>query len=238
LQRVFKEALGISPRDYADAHRQLRLKKALQKGDGISLASYEAGYGSSSRLYEQSSRYLGMTPKAYKEGGKGQMISYSITKCPLGLVLLAATPKGICAVRIGDTRKRLIDELKNEFKDAEIKEADSELSNWSQKLIHYLSGSEPWPKLPYDVKATAFQRKVWDHLRTIPEGQTAHYSEIAAAIGRPQAVRAVARTCAMNPVAIVIPCHRVVPKSGGVGGYRWGFERKKKLLQMEKRKGV
>jgi AraC family transcriptional regulator of adaptative response/methylated-DNA-[protein]-cysteine methyltransferase len=236
LQRVFKQALGISPRNYADAHRQHRLKKALQTGDGIAVASYEAGYGSSSRLYEQSSRYLGMTPKAYKERGKGQMISYSVTKCPLGLILLAATPKGICAVRIGDTKKRLIDELRNEFKDAEIKEVDSELSKWSERLIHYLSGGEPWPKLPYDVKATAFQRMVWDHLRSIPEGRTEYYGEIAAAIGRPQAVRAVARACATNPAAIVIPCHRVVPKSGGVGGYRWGTERKKKLLEVEKRK--
>jgi AraC family transcriptional regulator of adaptative response/methylated-DNA-[protein]-cysteine methyltransferase len=238
LQRVFKEALGISPRDYADAHRQLRLKKALQTGDGISLASYEAGYGSSSRLYEQSSRYLGMTPKAYKEKGRGQRIYYSVMKCPLGLLLMAATSKGICAVRLGDKKRTLIDELKTEFKEADIKEADSELSNWSQRLIHYLSGSAPWPKLPYDVKATAFQRKVWEHLRAIPEGETAHYSEIAAAIGQAQAVRAVSRACATNPAAVVIPCHRVVPKSGGVGGYRWGSERKKKLLQMEKRKGV
>jgi len=236
LQRVFKQALGISPRNYADAHRQLRLKRGLQTGDDIAVASYEAGYGSSSRLYEQSSRYLGMTPKAYKEKGRGQMIYYSVMRCPLGLILLAATPKGICAVRIGDKKRALLDELQKEFKNAEIKETDSELSQWSQRLIHYLSGSAPWPKLPYDVKATAFQRKVWDHLRTIPEGQTAHYSEIAAAIGRPQAVRAVARACATNPAAIVIPCHRAVPKSGGVGGYRWGSEQKRKLLKLEKRK--
>jgi AraC family transcriptional regulator of adaptative response/methylated-DNA-[protein]-cysteine methyltransferase len=238
LQRVFKEALGISPRDYADAHRQHRLKKALQAGGDIAVASYEAGYGSSSRLYEQSSRYLGMTPKAYKEGGKGQRIYYSVTKSPLGLLLLAATPKGICAVRIGDKKRALIDELKIEFKEADVKEADPELSKWSEKLMDYLSGSTPWPKLPYDVKATAFQRKVWDHLRAIPEGQTAYYSEIATAIGQPKAVRAVARACATNPAAIVIPCHRAVPKSGVVGGYRWGAERKKKLLEVEKRKEV
>jgi AraC family transcriptional regulator of adaptative response/methylated-DNA-[protein]-cysteine methyltransferase len=164
------------------------------------------------------------------------MIYYSVIRCPLGLILLAATPKGICAVRIGDKKRALIDELKIEFKEATIKEADSDLSKWSERLIHYLFGSVPWPKLPYDVKTTAFQRKVWDHLRTIPEGQTAHYSEIAAAIGQPQAVRAVAHACATNPAAIVIPCHRVVPKSGGVGGYRWGSERKKKLLELEKRK--
>jgi AraC family transcriptional regulator of adaptative response/methylated-DNA-[protein]-cysteine methyltransferase len=237
LQRVFKKVLGITPRNYADAHRQLRFKKALKTGDDIALATYDAGYGSSSRLYEKSSRFLGMTPKAYKQHGEGQKVYYTVVKCPLGLLLLAATEKGICAVRIGDSQIELVDELKNEFKNADINETKSELSEWPQMLIDYLAGSTPWPKLPFDVKATAFQRKVWDHLRTIPEGQTMHYSEIASAIGQPKATRAVANACATNPVAIVIPCHRVVPKTGGVGGYRWGPERKKKLLAMEKQKG-
>ena len=236
LQRVFKQALGISPRNYADAHRQLRFKKALQAGDEIALATYDAGYGSSSRLYEKSSRYLGMTPKAYKQKGKGQTINYSIVKSPLGFLLLAATQKGICAVRLGDSKSTLVDELKDEFKHAEIRPSGSELSEWPQMLINYLSGNTPWPKLPFDVQATAFQRKVWDSLRTIPEGQTMQYNEIAAAIGQPKAARAVARACASNPVAIVVPCHRVVPKSGGMGGYRWGAGRKKKLLDIEKKK--
>ncbi len=236
LQRVFKQALGISPRNYADAHRQFRFKKALQTGDDITYASYDAGYGSSSRIYEQSPRYLGMTPKAYKQKGKGQTIYYSVVNCPLGLLLLATTKKGICAVRIGGSRKMLVDELKDEFENAVIHKADSELSEWPQVLINYLSGNTPWPKLPYDVQATAFQRRVWDCLRTIPEGKTAYYSDIAAAIGQPKATRAVARACAANPVAVVIPCHRVVPKSGGIGGYRWGSERKKKLLAMEQQK--
>jgi len=238
LQREFKKVLGITPRNYADAHRQLRFKKALKSGDDIALATYEAGYGSSSRLYEKSSRFLGMTPKAYKQLGKGQKIYYSMVTCPLGLLLLAATNKGICAVRIGDSQKELVDELKSEFKNADIFESDSEVSEWPQMLVNYLAGSTPWPILPYDVKATAFQRKVWDHLRTIPEGQTMHYSDIASAIGQPKATRAVARACATNPVAIVIPCHRVVPKIGGVGGYRWGLERKTKLLAMEKQKEI
>ena len=136
------------------------------------------------------------------------------------------------------SKNNLVDELKTEFKNAEINETTSELSEWPQMLVDYLAGSTPWPKLPFDVKATAFQRKVWDHLRTIPEGQTMHYSEIASAIGQPKAARAVARACATNPVALVIPCHRVVPKTGGVGGYRWGPKRKKKLLAMEKQKGI
>ena len=238
LQREFKKILGITPRNYADALRQLRFKKALKTGDDIALATYDAGYGSSSRLYEKSSRFLGMTPKAYKQHGKGQKIYYAVVKCPLGLLLVAATKKGICAVRIGDSQKDLIDELESEFKNADIGETNSELSEWSQMLINYLAGGTPWPKLPFTVKATAFQRKVWDHLRTIPEGQTMHYGEIASAIGQPKAARAVARACATNPVAIVIPCHRVIPKTGGVGGYRWGSERKKKLLALEKQKGL
>ena len=236
LQREFKKVLGITPRNYADALRQLRFKKALKSGDDIALATYGAGYGSSSRLYEKSSRFLGMTPKAYQRQGRGQQIYYSVVKCPLGLLLLAATKKGICAVRIGNSRQILIDELKNEFKNAVIDESNSELPEWPQMLVNYLAGSTPWPKLPFDVKATAFQRKVWDHLRTIPEGQTMHYSELAAAIGHPKAARAVARACATNPVGIVVPCHRVVPKTGGVGGYRWGADRKEKLLALEKRK--
>jgi len=236
LQREFKKALGVTPRNYADAHRQLRFKKALKTGDDIALATYDAGYGSSSRLYEKSSHFLGMTPKTYKQHGRGQKIYYSVVKCPLGLLLLAATDKGICAVRIGDSQKDLVNELKNEFKRADISETNSELSEWSQMLIDYLAGSTPWPKLPYDVKATAFQRKVWDRLRAVPEGQTIHYSEIASAIGQPKATRAVARACATNPVALVIPCHRVIPKTGGVGGYRWGPERKTKVLAVEKKK--
>jgi len=226
--------LGITPKNYADALRQLRFKRSLKAGDNIALATYDAGYGSSSRLYEKSSRFLGMTPKVYKEHGKGQKIQFSVVRSPLGFLILAATKKGICAVRIGDSQKALVDELKNEFKNADIYETDSELSEWTQLLINYLAGITPWPKLPYDVTATAFQRKVWDQLRTIPQGQTMHYSEIAAAIGQPKATRAVARACAANPVAIVIPCHRVIPKTGGSGGYRWGPERKTKLLATEK----
>jgi AraC family transcriptional regulator of adaptative response/methylated-DNA-[protein]-cysteine methyltransferase len=236
LQRVFKKFLGVTPRNYSDAHRQKGFKEALKTEDDIALASYDAGYGSSSRLYERSSRFLGMTPKAYKERGKGQKIFYSVVNCPLGLLLLAATNEGICSVRIGNSHKELIDDLKNEFNSADINENQEELSKWSQMLIDYLSGGIPWPKLPYDIRATAFQRKVWDYLRTIPEGQTVHYGEIASAIGQPKAARAVARACATNPAAIIIPCHRVLPASGGVGGYRWGAERKTKLLTLEKQK--
>jgi AraC family transcriptional regulator of adaptative response/methylated-DNA-[protein]-cysteine methyltransferase len=177
-----------------------------------------------------------MTPKAYKDRGKGQKITYSTVACPLGFVLVAATKKGICAVRIGASKEVLATELEKEFKNAVINKNNVELLKWSQLLIDYISGTIPWPKLPYDVKATAFQRKIWDHLRTIPEGQTAHYGDIASAIGKPTAARAVARACAANPVALVVPCHRVLPKAGGVGGYRWGSKHKKRLLEMEKQK--
>jgi AraC family transcriptional regulator of adaptative response/methylated-DNA-[protein]-cysteine methyltransferase len=238
LQREFKKVVGITPRNYADALRQLRFKKALRTGNDIAMATYDAGYGSSSRLYEKSSRYLGMTPGAYKKYGKGQKIYYSVVKCPLGFLLLGTTKTGICNIRIGDSKNDLINELKAEYKKADIAEADPKLSEWPQMLIDYLAGNSPWPKLPFDIMATAFQRKVWDHLRTIPEGETMHYSEIASAIGQPKAARAVARACAINPVAIVIPCHRVVPKPGGVGGYRWGTERKEKLLALEKQNVV
>ena len=234
LQRIFKDALGITPRQFADAQRRQRFREALKAGDGIAMATYHAGYGSSSRVYEKSSRYLGMTPKAYIEHGRKQEIEYSVLTCPLGFLLLAATRKGICAVHIGDSRSALVAAFKLEFKMADIHETGSELSNWAQMLIDYIAGDAPWPRLPYDVRATAFQRQVWDRLRTIPEGQTVHYGEIAAEIGRPSAARAVARAVASNPVAIVVPCHRVVPKTGGVGGYRWGPERKEKLLAMEK----
>ena len=175
-----------------------------------------------------------MTPKAYIDHDKKQEITYSVLKCPLGFLLLATTKKGICSVRIGDSRRELVDGFRQEFKKAEIRETRSEVPNWAQMLIDYMGGKTSWPRLPYDVRATAFQRQVWDRLRTIPEGETVHYDEIAAALGRPSAARAVARAVASNPAAIVIPCHRVVPKSGGVGGYRWGPERKKRLLSIEK----
>ena len=236
LQRIFTQTLGLSPRNYADAHRQKRLRGALQNGEEIALATYEAGYGSSSRLYEKADRYLGMTPKAYQGKGRGQTISYAVLQCPLGRLLLAATAKGICAVHIGESRAELIAMIEKEFGRARIVEAHGELAEWPQLLIDYLAGHGPWPELPYDIRATAFQRMVWDHLRTIPEGRTVHYAEVAAALGRPKAARAVARACACNPAALVIPCHRVVPKAGGVGGYRWGRQRKQRLLEMEKRK--
>ena len=165
-------------------------------------------------------------------------IIYTVAYSPLGYLLLAATEKGICSVRLGNNKRTLERELEEEFKDAQLREKDKHLQQWVQALINYLSGHKPWPVLPLDVQATAFQRRVWDWLRTIPSGTTYIYSEAAKAIGQPTAARAVARACATNPVALVIPCHRIIPKSGGVGGYRWRPNRKRQLLKLERIDGV
>jgi len=233
FQKIFTKALGISPRHYADAVRFDRFRQQLKLRNNISRALYDAGFGASSRLYEFADRYLGMTPKVYQAKGSGSTISYTIADSPLGYLLLAATPKGICAVRLGNNKKQLERELKKEFAAAQFISNDKNLNQWIQALIDYLAGHKPWPLLPYDVRATAFQRRVWNWLRTIPPGTTYHYAQAAKAIGQPTAARAVARACATNPVALVIPCHRIVPKSGGVGGYRWNSNRKQKLLQLE-----
>ena len=235
FQQLFSDALGISPRSYSDSHRQQMFKKLLQQGDEISGALYEAGFSSSSRVYEFANRYLGMTPKAYQQGGKNHSIWFTLVACDLGMLLIAATQRGICSVRLGDDENALRMQLAQEFYAANLLESDKRLTDWTQALVDYLSGESPWPTLPYDLKASAFQRKVWDWLRTIPAGETCHYSDIAEAIGQPKAARAVARACATNPVALVIPCHRVVPKAGGIGGFRWHAKRKQKLLELEKK---
>jgi AraC family transcriptional regulator of adaptative response/methylated-DNA-[protein]-cysteine methyltransferase len=235
FQKLFSEVLGISPRSYRDSRRQHDFKTLLRQGDDISGALHEAGFGSSSRIYEFAGRNLGMTPNAYRKGGAHQQISYTVVKTALGQLLLAATAKGICKVSLGDDAGALRTELAREFHAAELLEADDHLREWTQSLIDYLAGRAPWPNLPYDLRATAFQRLVWEWLRSIPAGTTYHYDEVAKAIGRPKAARAVAQACARNPVALVIPCHRILPKSGGVGGFRWAPERKRELLKIERR---
>ena len=233
FQKSFVRALGISPRAYADAGRQERLRQLLREGEPISGALYEAGFGSPSRVYEFAARYLGMTPKDYQQGGRAALVLFTVVPCPLGQLLVAATHKGLCSVRIGDDEDTLIRELETEFHSADLRPATDELKAWTQSLVDYIAGTAPWPLLPYDIKATAFQRKVWEWLRTIPPGETMTYGEAAEALGMPNAARAVARACATNPVALVIPCHRIVPKAGGVGGYRWAPDRKKQLLAVE-----
>jgi len=235
LQRLFKRATGLSPREYQSARRMQQVKHGLRKGDDVTTALYDAGYGSPSRLYEKSSQQLGMTPGTYRRRGAGMTIRYAIVPSPLGHMMVAATSRGLCAVRFGESAMELEGDLHEEFEAAEISRDDAALRPYVQPLLANLRGENPTIDLPLDVRATAFQKKVWDELRRIPRGETRSYSEVAHAIGDDKAVRAVARACASNPVAIAVPCHRVVRSDGDISGYRWGVERKKKLLEQEQR---
>jgi AraC family transcriptional regulator of adaptative response/methylated-DNA-[protein]-cysteine methyltransferase len=241
LQRMFKRVTGVSPKAYVNARRVERLKARLQQGDGVADATYEAGYGSGSRVYEQADAQLGMTPATYKRGGPGVTIRYGTTETPLGRLLVAVSERGVCAVTLGDSDGGLEAALRREYPQARIERAqerDERLEEWLGAVVRHLGGSQPSLALPIDVQATAFQRRVWQALQEIPYGATRSYGEIAAAIGQPQASRAVARACASNRVALVVPCHRVVrgdfATSGEAGGYRWGAERKRRLLEQER----
>ena len=241
LQRMFKRVTGVSPKAYVNARRVERLKARLQQGDGVADATYEAGYGSGSRVYEQADAQLGMTPATYKRGGSGVTIRYGTTESPLGRLLVAVSERGVCAVTLGDSDGDLEAALRREYPQARIertKEKDERLEEWLGAVVRHLEGAQPSLALPLDVQATAFQRRVWQALQEIPYGATRSYGEIAAAIGQPQASRAVARACASNRVALIVPCHRVVRGdfeiSGEAGGYRWGAERKRRLLDRER----
>ena len=235
LQRRFKAALGITPREYADTCRLRQLKRNLQAGDNVTRAMYDAGYGSSSRLYEKTASQLGMTPDKYRRGAIAATVRYGIADSPLGRMLVAATDKGVCAIQFARSDGELIEGLKREFPFAVRKPDQGGLQAWVETLLATMTGHESNAALPLDIRATAFQRRVWTYLQSIPFGATRSYSQIAKAIGRPSASRAVARACATNPVAVAIPCHRVVRKDGDASGYRWGMERKKALLEMEQR---
>jgi len=236
FQRSFKRVMGISPRQYRDARRMEQFKETLKGGSNVTEAIYEAGYGSSSRLYERSGGELGMTPVAYRNKGTGNRIDFTIAKSKLGLMLLAATERGVCMLGFGDDRTRLEQELRDQFGAADLVRNDERLSSYVAVVRDHLDGRILELDLPLDVKATAFQRKVWEQLRRIPYGQEVSYSELAARVGSPGSARAVARACATNPVAIAVPCHRVVRKGHELGGYRWGVERKHKLLSNEARR--
>ncbi len=233
LQRTFKRYLGISPRDYADAIRVDKLKSRLKAGDSVTTALYDAGYGAASRLYERAPTQLGMTPATYARGGRGADIAYAIGDSPLGLVLVAGTTSGICFLCLGDATEPLVEALRDEFPAAAIHRDDEFLAAALAATLDYVAGSLPHLDLPLDVRGTAFQYRVWQELRTIPQGETRTYSQVAAAIGRPAAVRAVARACATNPVSLAIPCHRVKRRDGHLGGYRWGIDRKRRLIETE-----
>jgi len=235
LQRTFKRVMGISPRQYLAARKIDNFKTLVRKGETVTNSLYESGFNSSSRLYEHAAEELGMTPATYSRGGRGVNISYTITASPMGRLLVAVTERGVCAVRMADSDVDLEKDLREEFPNADLKRDDSALRESVQKILTHLEKNEPRLDLPLDIKATAFQRQVWEHLRAIPYGQTVSYGDVAKALGKPGAVRAVGRACATNPVALVIPCHRVVREDKTLGGYRWGLDRKKKLLEHERR---
>lgn len=231
--RAFRGVLGISPRQYRDARRLDRLKAGLRQRGRVSPALYDAGYGSPSRVYERAHAQLGMTPATYGRGAPGTRIAYTVVPCALGRLLVAATERGICRISLGSEPEALTAGLRQEFPEADLQRDGGPLAAWVSAILRYLDGRTQALDLPLDIRATAFQRRVWEALRAIPYGERRSYAEIARLIGRPRSPRAVARACATNPAALVIPCHRVVREDGGLGGYRWGVERKRALLARE-----
>lgn len=234
LQRSFTRLVGVSPKEYQDALRVSAFKSRLRAGDTVSRATYEAGYGSSSRVYERSDELLGMTPAAYRRGGAGMRITYAIVDSTLGRLLVGTTDRGVCAVAIGRSDATLERELRADFPSAEIARANARSHEWIRAVVDRIRNPQrSMPEIPLDVNGTAFQRRVWKALLEIPRGETRSYREVAVSIGQPSASRAVARACATNHIAVVIPCHRVVRGDGDVSGYRWGVERKRALLDRE-----
>ena len=233
LERLFRRTLGITPRRYAESLRLNKFKNRLKKGENVTTALYETGYGSSSRIYEKAPAHLGMTPATYGRGGAGMQIIFTIVDSPLGRLLVGATHRGVSAVYLGEEDERLRKALRFEYPRAELHEERGALRSWVAALLDHLRGGAPRLELPLDIQATAFQRRVWEELRRIPLGSTRTYTQIARSINRPVAIRAVARACATNPVSIVVPCHRVIRRDGSLAGYRWGIQRKKALLENE-----
>lgn len=234
LVRAFRRVLGLTPRQYRDERRLSRFKAQLKERPAVGPAVYEAGYGSSSRVYERANAQLGMTPATYARGGRGMRIGYTIVPCPLGRLLVAATERGICRISLGESAASLEADLRREFAAADIHRDTVALDGWVGTILSHLDGAAPYLDLPLHLRATAFQRRVWEALRKIPYGATRSYRDVARSIGNPKATRAVARACATNPAALVIPCHRVIREDGGLGGYRWGLERKEQLLERER----
>jgi AraC family transcriptional regulator of adaptative response/methylated-DNA-[protein]-cysteine methyltransferase len=234
LQRRFKAVVGVSPKEYADACRLRAFKQGLRREKSVTSAVYDAGFNSSSRVYERAGAQLGMTPRQYRLGGGAQRISYAEAQTPLGPLMIAATDRGICFLQFGED---LQDALAREFPRAELAPMEPQarklFDHWMKALNGYLAGALPVPDLPLDIRGTAFQQKVWKYLQTIPPGAPQSYTEVAKRIGRPRAVRAVAGACAANRIALVIPCHRVIRGDGGLAGYRWNTERKRFLLDLE-----
>lgn len=233
VQRIFRRCLGISPREYQQARRIERFRQQVSQSDTVTDALYQAGFGSSSRLYEGANRQLGMTPAELRGGGKGIQIRYSISDSPLDKMLVAVTDVGLCAISFGLLESELEDDLAARFPLSDLRRDQKALGSVVQQVLSHLTEHPAALDLPLDVRATAFQKRVWTALQQIPRGETRSYGEIADSLGQPSAARAVARACSQNPVAVVIPCHRVVGKSGRLTGYRWGLQRKQNLLALE-----
>ena len=233
LRRVFHRVTGLSPREFAHAARLEKFKKMLREGADISEALYACGYGSPSRVYEKTNSQLGMTPASYRKGGAGMKIRFSVGASSLGKVLVAGTERGISAVYLGDDERSLVSALQKEYPRAEIERTAASDETWLKEILSRVEGHAPSKELPLDVQATAFQRRVWQELQKIPLGATRTYTQVARSLGKPNSVRAVARACATNPTSIVVPCHRVIRTDGELAGYRWGLQRKQKLLERE-----
>ena len=233
LRRAFHRMTGLSPREFAHAARLERFKKLLREGTGITDALYACGYGSPSRIYEKTNSQLGMTPASYRKGGAGMKITYTVVPSSLGKVLVAGTERGISAVYLGDNERLLVSALQNEYPRAQISRVATANNDWLKEILSRVEGHPPSVDLPLDVQATAFQRRVWQELQKIPRGATRTYAQVAKALGKPNCVRAVARACATNPTSVVVPCHRVIRTDGALAGYRWGLQRKEKLLERE-----
>jgi AraC family transcriptional regulator, regulatory protein of adaptative response / methylated-DNA-[protein]-cysteine methyltransferase len=234
LRRAFMRVTGLKPRELAAALRLKRFKTLMRSGKSITDALYETGYGSSSRVYERSNAQLGMTPATYRKGGLGMKLGYTIATSPLGRVLVAATKRGVSAVYLGDAEHSLVAELRKEYPRAGIAPAPHSFERWVKEIMLRIDGKQPHFELPLDLQATVFQQRVWKELQRIPRGRTRSYSQVARSLGKPKAVRAVARACATNPVSVVVPCHRVIREDGALAGYRWGISRKQQLLAQER----
>jgi AraC family transcriptional regulator of adaptative response/methylated-DNA-[protein]-cysteine methyltransferase len=233
FHRVFKAATGLTPKAYAAAHRAQKVRKRLERNASITDAIYDAGFNSNSRFYERSGQLLGMRPKDYRAGGAGAAIRFAVGECSLGSILVARSQRGVCSILLGDDPDALARQLQDQFPNAELIGGDRDFEALVAKVVGFVEAPALGLDLPLDVRGTAFQERVWQALRQIPAGSTASYADIARRIGMPKAVRAVAQACGANPLAVAIPCHRVVRSDGALSGYRWGVERKRELLQRE-----
>jgi len=234
FHRQFKAITGLTPKAYGAAHRAKKVRAELaDRKSSVTSAIYGAGFNSNSRFYENSNEVLGMTPSAYKNGGKDADICFAVGQCSLGAILVARSNKGICAIALGDDPNGLVRDLQDRFANANLIGGDREFERLVAEVVGFVEAPRIGLDLPLDVRGTAFQQRVWQALRGIPAGKTASYAEVARRIGRPKAVRAVAQACGANPIAVAIPCHRVVKNDGVLSGYRWGVERKRALLEKE-----